>query len=300
MRIAVCVKYVPDPKTVEVDPLTGAIDGSRLLYIINPADAGALELALQMRGSGDTVQVLTVGPPSAAAALREALAVGVDHVERLWDATRPTTHPVRTALLLAAALRSPTSTGLPTLGGAMPDLVLCGARSTDYGSGQVPTLLAEYLDWPVVTDVTHVTHDGAVARVQCRLERGARAEVEVTLPCVLGLEPGIARLRHASLTGLMAAQRAAIPARDAVDLGVTAADRDVPVPSLEAVLPPRPRPRAMRMPDSSQAPHERISQILSAGVARKSGQILEGPPDQMAAAMIAFLRKRGLLMETGT
>lgn len=285
MRIAVCLKHVPDPTTVEVDPLTGAIDGSRLLSIINPADAGALEIGLQLRGSSDPIHALTVGPPSADAVLREALAVGADRVERLWDTTQPATHPLLTATLLAAALRVE----------PLPDLVLCGARSTDQGSGQVPALLAEYLDWPVVTDVTHVAHDGAVARVQCRLERGARAEVEVTLPCVLALEPGIARLRHASLTGLLTAQRAVIPVRHAADLGLTAADLSFPQPVLEAVLPPRPRPRVLRMPDSNQAPHERISQILSAGVTRKSGHILEGPPDQMAAAIIAFLRERGLL-----
>lgn len=285
MRIAVCLKHVPDPTTVEVDPLTGAIDDHRLLSIINPADAGALEIALQLRGPGDTIQALTVGPPSADAALREALSVGVDRVERLWDAAHPVLHPLWTATLLAAALRAE----------PLPDMVLCGARSTDQGSGQVPALLAEHLDWPVVTDVTHVMCEGAVARVQCRLDRGARAEVEVTLPCVLALEPGIARLRHASLTGLMAAQRATIPTRAAVDLGVATTDLYVPLPTLEAVRPPRPRPRAIRIPDSSQAPHERISQILSAGVTTKSGQILEGPPDQMAAAIIAFLRERELL-----
>ncbi len=285
MHIAVCLKYGPDPMTVTVNPLTGMIDDRRLLYMINPADASALEVALQLRGSDDTIQALTVGSPSADAALREALAVGVDRVERLWDASQPTPHPVHTAMLLATALRTT----------SLPDLVLCGARSADQGSGQVPALLGEYLDWPVVTDVTHVARDGAVARVQCRLDRGARAEVEVTLPCVLALEPGVARLRHASLPGLLTAQRAAIPVRDAADLGVTAAYRQIPQPTLEAVLPPRPRPRAMRMPDSNQAPHERISQILSAGVASKSGQILEGPPDQMAAAMIAFLRERGFL-----
>ena len=46
MRIAVCLKYVPDPGTIEVDPLTGAIDAGRMLYILNPADESALELAL--------------------------------------------------------------------------------------------------------------------------------------------------------------------------------------------------------------------------------------------------------------
>ncbi len=63
MRIAVYLKFVPDPTTIEVDPLTGAIDPARTLYMLNPADGTALEMALQLRSSSGTVQTLTVGPP---------------------------------------------------------------------------------------------------------------------------------------------------------------------------------------------------------------------------------------------
>lgn len=287
MRIAVCLKHVPDPATVEVDPLTGAIDESRLLYITNAADESALEMALRLRSETDTVSAFTVGPARTDAVLRTALAAGADATLRLWDEARTATEPSITATLLAAALRAD----------SLPDLVLCGARSADRGSGLVPTLIGEFLGWPVVTDVTHFAVHGSSVRAQRRLDRGAREEVEVTLPVVLALESGIARLRHASLPRLIMAQRATIPVRHPADLGLSAANLRHPAPVVQATRPPVPRPRTIFMPDSTHLPHERIDEILSAGVTTKSGQLLDGPPDQMAAAILAFLREHGFLEE---
>lgn len=285
MRIAVCLKHVIDPTTVEVDPLTGEIDAVRVLCMMNPADAAALEMALCLRSEGDTLKAFTVGPPPAERVLRHALALDVDNVVRLWDESRNFTKPPVTSVLLAAGLRTE----------GLPDLVLCGARSVDRGSGKVPALLAEHLDWPVVTDVTHFEiHEGHV-RFQRRLSRGARAEGEVTLPAVLGLDPEIAHLRHASLPGLMKGKQATIPVRHLAELGLSANDLSFPAVTLHAVMPPHPRPRIIFIPDSNLSPHERIAQIMSAGVTRKAGEIIEGPPEDMADAIVAFLRDKGFL-----
>lgn len=285
VNIAVCVKHVPDPNTVEVNPVTGAINEGRLLYVINPADESALELALRLREAPGVVTALTVGPARAEVALREALAAGAGGVLRLWDKGWVETMPFRTASLLAAALRAQ----------GLPDLVLCGVRSADRGTGQVPAMLGEALGWPVVSDVTYLEMGAGCALVQRRLDRGARELAQVVLPAVLALEPGLARLRHASLPRLMAAQRAVIPIQRPADLGLSNLDLEWPAPVTLEVLTPRPRPRAIFAPDSARPPHERIGQILTAGVTRKSGQVLEGPPDQMAAAIAAFLRERGFV-----
>jgi len=144
MRIAVCLKYVPDPGTIEVDPLTGLIAADRLLYMLNPADESALELALRLRPPQGTVTVFNVGPVEADRLLQEALAAGADAAVRVWDSAISSTKPMITTILLAAALRA----------AELPDLVLCGGHSVDRGSGTVPALLAEHLGWPVVTEVT--------------------------------------------------------------------------------------------------------------------------------------------------
>ncbi len=285
MRLAVCLSLVPDPATIDVDPLTGEIDADRTLHIMDPADAAALELALRLRGDSDTVTVLTVGPVAAEAVLREALAAGADSALRLWDETRTATKPAVTSLLLAASLRNE----------GLPDLVLCGWRSLARGSGKIPALLGEYLDWPVVTDVTRMEIQAARVRFHRRLARGDRSEGEVTMPAVLAIAADGIRLRYASLPQLMQACRAAIPLRDLPDLGLSPLDLSFPASTVHAVTPPRPRPRTIFIPDSSLSPHERIGQILSAGAAPKSNRVLEGPPEEMADAIIAFLQARGFL-----
>ena len=285
MRIAVCLKQVPDPATIEVDPFTGVIDSRRLLYILNPDDETALETALQLRQPDDTVLALTVGPAEAETVLREALAVGADAVLRLWEEERTSTKPAVTSVLLAAALRAE----------GLPDLILCGACSVDRGSGKLPALLGEHLDLPVVTDVARFELRNGSAFVQRRLARGVRAEGEVRLPAVLALEEGL-RLRHPSLPGLIQAKRATVPVRYPADLGLSPQDLHFPMTTLHQAMPPRPRPRAIFTPDPKLPPHERVAQILSAGVAGKKGRLLEGgSPEQMADAIIEFLRQHGFL-----
>ena len=285
MRIAVCLSLLPDPETVEVDPITGDVDVGRTLYILNPADAAALETALRLRGEGDTVLALTVGDAEAEAALRDAIAVGADEVLRLWEDGRAVTRPAVTSLLLATALRAQ----------GMPDIVLCGSRSLAHGSGKVPALIAEYLEWPVVTDIIGFSLDAERVRFQRRLARGARSEGEVTLPAVIAVEPGVAPLRYAGLPGLMKAKRATIPVLHLPDLGLSPMDLNFPSATVHAAMPTYARPREIFIPDSSLAPHERVAQILSAGVTQKTGRILEGSAEDMADAIVAFLRERGFL-----
>ena len=285
MRIAVCLSRLPDPDTVEVDPFTGNIDTGRTLYILNPADAAALEMALRLRADGDTVTALTVGPAEADSVLRDAIAVGVDAALRVWEEGRTTTRPAATSLLLATALRSE----------GLPDVLICGSRSLAGGSGKVPALIAEHLGWPAVTDIL----DFAVAenRVQFRrrLPRGARSEGEVTLPAVLAVEAGTAPLRYADLSGVMAAKRATVAVRHLPDLGLSPQDLSFPTATVHAAMPPYPRPRAAFMPDSTLPPHERVAQIMSAGVAQKAGLVVEGSPEEMAETIIAFLRDHGFV-----
>jgi electron transfer flavoprotein beta subunit len=287
MRIAVCLKLVHDPTTVEVDPLTGIIDAARTLYMMNLDDAAALETALRLRGGEGSIQALTVGPDETEAVLRDALAVGADTVVRLWDESHAITKPSVTSTLLAASLR---------LEDALPDLILCGARSLDRWAGKVPALLGEHLDRPVVTDVTQLEIQGDRALVQRRLARGARSESEVMLPAVLGVESSLARLRQATLPGLMRAKAAKIPVRNLFELGLSVQDLQFPTVTLREVMPPAPRPRAIFIPDPNLPPYERAAQIMSAGVAKKSGQVVsDRSPEEMADAIIDFLRARGFL-----
>jgi electron transfer flavoprotein beta subunit len=285
MRFAVCLSRLPDPDTVEVDPLSGEIDPGRILHILNPADGAALEMVLKLSAPSDAVTALTVGPIEAETVLRDAMAVGADAVLRVWEDGRTTTRPAATALLLATALRTE----------GLPDLVVCGARTLAGGSGKVPALIAEHLDWPVVTDIVEFSLHQSKVLFQRRLAKGARSEGEVTLPAVLAVEPGAVSLRYASLPGWMEAQRAPIPVHHLAELGLSPVDLNFPSAMVQAAMPPYRRPREIFVPDSALSPHERVAQVLSAGIAQKSGRIVSGSPEQVADTIIAFLCEHGFV-----
>ena len=84
----VLVKQVPDTHNITGDVMKedGTMNRSALPAIFNPEDLNALEMALQVREHyGGTVTVVTMGPPSAAEVLREALYRGADRVILLTD-----------------------------------------------------------------------------------------------------------------------------------------------------------------------------------------------------------------------
>lgn len=86
MKIVVCMKQVPDTTEVRLDPKTNTLIREGVPSIINPDDKAGLEVALRLKDElGAHVTVLTMGPPQAESALREALALGVDEAVLLTD-----------------------------------------------------------------------------------------------------------------------------------------------------------------------------------------------------------------------
>ncbi|MGI6037110.1 MAG: electron transfer flavoprotein subunit beta/FixA family protein, partial [Limnochordia bacterium] len=64
MRILVCIKQVPDPDQLKIDPQTGILIRDGVKMIFNPYDYPALEAALQLKeASQGEVIALTMGPP---------------------------------------------------------------------------------------------------------------------------------------------------------------------------------------------------------------------------------------------
>ncbi len=279
LTIAVCLKQVPDPLAVEIDPLTGAINQARLVYITNPPDAGALELALRWRETTPDawVRVVTYGPERADQILREALAVGADSVTRISHS------PKRTAEALASVLRP-----------LNPDIVLCGSRSADMATGLVPGLLAEYLGLAQATGVTQANFqsDANQIKVERKLERGRRQRLLINLPALLAVEAGIAKLRYASFPGHLAAQQATIPVVEA-----TFSNKPETALRRVGISAPRPRPRQIFIPDPNLSAAARIEAILSGGAAikqKKAGPV-EGSAQEQAARIADFLEQNGFL-----
>ncbi|MCX7794340.1 MAG: electron transfer flavoprotein subunit beta, partial [Thermodesulfovibrionales bacterium] len=86
MKIIVCIKQVPDSSEVRINPETGTLIRDGVPSIINPYDLHAIEAGLQIKEKmGGRVTVITMGPPQAEEALRDAIAMGADEAVLLTD-----------------------------------------------------------------------------------------------------------------------------------------------------------------------------------------------------------------------
>src|SRR5881296_1335378 len=81
MKIAVCIKRVPDSETrVKIAPDGKSLDEAGVKFIVNPYDEFAVEEALRRKeqaGTGEVV-VVALGPAAAQETIRTALAMGAD------------------------------------------------------------------------------------------------------------------------------------------------------------------------------------------------------------------------------
>lgn len=176
MRIAVCVKQVPDTTEVRIDPVKGTLIREGVPSILNPDDANALEAALKIKeeNEGTEVIVITMGPPQAEDMLRECLAMGADDAYLLSDRAFGGADTCATSTTIAA--------GIKKLGNI--DLVLAGRQAIDGDTAQVGPQVAFRLGLPVVTYVEDIKIEGDKAIVKRMLEDGYEV-IEAQMPCLL-------------------------------------------------------------------------------------------------------------------
>src|SRR6185369_1412568 len=176
MKIAVCIKQVPEVAEIRFDPETNTIVREGVPNVVNPFDRRALAEAIRLRDldSGD-VLVITMGPPQAREALIGCLAAGADRAIHLVDKAFAGSDTLATARALALAL-----------GREDCDLIFCGKYSVDAETGQVGPELAEMLDWPQVTGVTKLElSDNRKALTAERETDDGFETIECGLPAVL-------------------------------------------------------------------------------------------------------------------
>jgi electron transfer flavoprotein beta subunit len=211
MRIIVPLKQVPETSTVKMDPVTGTMVREGVEAIINPLDLFAIELAVRLKERhGAEVIGLTMGPPKAAAALREAIAMGLDAGVLLSSPGFAGADTWATSYVIAAAIRK--------LG--IPELIICGERATDGDTGQVGPGIAAWLDLPVVSYVSAFCD---LAPASCRVERmieDGYETLEMEFPGVLTVVKEAADPRLPTLQGKKRARVAEIPVWGPQDLDV--------------------------------------------------------------------------------
>jgi electron transfer flavoprotein beta subunit len=230
MRIIVPIKQVPETTAVKMDEATGTMIREGVEAIVNPLDLYAIETALRLREAhGGQVVTISMGPPKADKALREAIAMGCDAGVLISDKPLAGSDTWATSYVLAAAIRKLVGApGVPPAGGSSTgqtpvapiDLVICGERATDGDTGQVGPGIASFLDLPVATYVSRIDHvEGGVCRVRRLVEDGYEV-LEVATPCVLTVVKEIADPRLPTLRGKIRAKAERIPVWTAGDLDI--------------------------------------------------------------------------------
>ncbi len=149
MKIIVCIKQVPNTTEIKIDPVTNTLKRDGVPSIINPDDKTAIEAALQLKEKhGATVTVISMGPPQAEKALREALAMGADEAFLLTDRAFGGSDTLATSTIVAAAIRK--------LGA---DVVFCGRQAIDGDTAQVGPQIAEHLGIPQITYAAAISYN---------------------------------------------------------------------------------------------------------------------------------------------
>jgi len=197
MKIAVCIKRVPDSETrVKIAADGKSLDEAGVKFILNPYDEFAVEEALRRKekaGAGEVV-VVALGPAAAQETIRTALAMGADR-GILLQSDRIPPDGLEVARALAAELK-----------GAGFDLILFGKMAIDDYNHQVGPMVAELLDLPCVTAVAHLELESGKGVAEREIEGGVEV-VEFPLPAVLTADKGLNEPRYPALKGIMAAKK---------------------------------------------------------------------------------------------
>jgi electron transfer flavoprotein beta subunit len=214
MKIAVCVKQVPEGGHRRIDPSTRRLDRSGE-GALNHFDANAVEEALRLKeatGDGEVVLV-SMGPEKAADALRKALAMGADRAVLVSDEAAAGSDLVATSRVLAAALER-----------EQADLVLFGQQADDSDGAVLWAAVAERLRAPVVSQVAELTLGEGNVTGKRQTEFGYDL-IEAPLPAVVAVSDAINEPRYPSLKGIMGAKKKPFDTVTVGELGVEAESR---------------------------------------------------------------------------
>jgi electron transfer flavoprotein beta subunit len=215
LKIVVCIKQVPDTAEVRINPETNTLIRDGVPSIINPYDLHALEAGLEIRESiGGTVTTLTMGPPQAEDALREALSLGIDHAVLLTDRAFSGADTWATAFALSKAIEY--------LGA---DIILCGKQAIDGDTAQVGPEIAAFLNIPHIAYIRKIDTIREDSIIVQRLMDDGYDLMESSLPVLLTVVKEINVPRMPSLKGKMAAKKAEVKRMTASD--IEAGDDDI-------------------------------------------------------------------------
>ncbi|PWH16294.1 MAG: electron transfer flavoprotein subunit alpha [Ardenticatenia bacterium] len=254
MHIVVPVKLVPDlVEELVIDASGCALDPDTLRLQLNEFDGHAIEQAilLKERGGG---QVTVIAPDLEGVddVLYTAAAKGADRLIKLCDHFGQAVNNHAMARAVAEVIKP-----------LQPDLVLTGVQSHSDLDGSIGPLLAGYLAMPYVGYIAGVTLSDGRATVRKEYPGGLVAELEVTLPAVLGIQAADQPPRYVAFSRIRQAMKSATIEEQTV-----------------AAL------------DTSGGPA--VARMYKPEVAARA-TMLDGKPDEVADQLVALFRELGVL-----
>ncbi len=198
MNIIVCLKQVPDTNEVKIDPVRGTLIREGVPSIINPDDRNALEEALRLKDENKDIKVtvLSMGPPQADVALREAIAMGADDAILISDRAVGGSDTWATSTVLASGIKKI----------ADYSIVLCGRQAIDGDTAQVGPQIAEHLNLPQITYVEELKIEGNKVIAKRALEDG-HFVIESEMPVLLTAIKELNEPRYPSIKGIYDAHK---------------------------------------------------------------------------------------------
>ncbi len=253
MKIAVCVKQVPDATAVKrLDPNTLRLDRSGE-GAPNATDVNAVEEALRIKeAQGGEVVVVSLGPPKAADSLRKALAMGADRAVLVSDEAAAGSDLLASSYALAKALERE---------GA--DLVLFGQQASDSDGAVMWAAIAERLQLPLVSQVAALTVESGSVTGKRQTEFGYDV-ISAPLPAVVAVSDAINEPRYPSLKGIMGAKSKPTETLSLADLGVEAgrAGEGGSGTRVLALAPPAPKGDQVKIEDDGTAADKLVAYLV--------------------------------------
>jgi electron transfer flavoprotein beta subunit len=206
MYVVACIKQVPDTTQVQIDPVSNTLVRDGIPFIVNPYDTHALEESLRMKDRyGFRTAALSMGPPNAEAALKKALALGVDEAILLSDRAFGGADTLATSNVLAAAIRKLSQKD-------EVGLVFCGKQTIDGDTAQVGPGIAVRLGFSQLTLVDRIEHlDFLAKKIRVRRKLEGRYEiVEARLPAMITVVRELNRPRYPTVPMRLASVHAEV------------------------------------------------------------------------------------------
>jgi electron transfer flavoprotein beta subunit len=195
VNVIVLAKQVPDTQNISGELMTaqGTINRDAMPAIFNPDDLFALEAALQIKDAypDTTVNVISMGPPAAAAVLKECLYRGADFTALVSDRALAGADTQATSYTLACAIKKT---------GAF-DLILCGRQAIDGETAQVGPQIAEKLGINQITCVSKIesVDTGRKEITAIHSIDGGKEKLKAAMPLLLSFTSEGEALRPASI-----------------------------------------------------------------------------------------------------